>query len=414
MPHDRPLDLTLYGATGFTGTLTAEYLARNAPAGCRWAIAGRDDKKLAALRDRLAAIDPACAELPIRTADSADPASLRALAAETRVLVTTVGPYLQYGAPLVAACAEQGTDYLDLAGEPEFVDRMYVAHHAEAVESGARLVHACGFDAIPHDLGVYATVARLPRDVPIRVEGVVRAGGTISGGTFASTLNAVSRLRASRDAAKARHRDEPRPEGRRIRLNDGKPRRDRATGLWLVPLPTIDPQIVGRSAAALDAYGPEFSYTHYAGVRRLPVAVGSAAGLVGLVALAHIPPARRMLQSRLAPGEGPNEERRAKAWFVARFTGEGGGERVVTEVRGGDPGYSETAKMLAESALCLAFDDLPETSGQVTTAVAMGDALIGRLRRNGIGFRHPGEEPDATGSKGGGAAGSAAADGSDA
>ncbi|MCF2528511.1 saccharopine dehydrogenase family protein [Yinghuangia soli] len=401
---ERAYDLVLFGATGFTGGLTAEYLADHAPDGCRWALAGRDLAKLTAVRDRLVDRNPGYADLPLLVADSSDPASLRTLAESTRVLATTVGPYITHGEPLVAACAEAGTDYLDLTGEPEFVDRMYVAHHETAVRTGARLVHACGFDSIPHDLGVAFTVAQLPEGVPIRVEGQVRAGGTISGGTFASALTSFSRLRASREAVQARrrlekqlaHKAEPdAPAARSARAIDGRPRRDPDTGDWLMPLPTIDPQVIARSARALDRYGPDFTYSHYASVRRLPIAVAGAAGVAALVLLAHIPPARRALQSRLAPGDGPSPERRAKAWFAVRFVGTGGGERVVTEVRGGDPGYTETSKMLAEAALCLAYDDLPTTSGQVTTATAMGDALTTRLQAAGIEFRRlePAEPP---------------------
>lgn len=154
-----------------------------------------------------------------------------------------------------------------------------------------------------------------------------------------------------------------------------------------MPLPTLDPQIIARSAAALDRYGPDFRYRHYAGVRRLPIAIGGALGAGALSVLAQVPSARRWLSRRLEPGDGPSPERRARSWFKVRFVASGGGERVITEVSGGDPGYDETAKMLAESALSLAFDDLPETAGQVTTAVAMGDALTARLQDAGITFR---------------------------
>lgn len=177
MRPDRPYDLVLFGATGFTGGLTAEYLARHAPAGLRWALAGRNPAKLSAVRDRLAAIDPALATLPLLTADVTDAGSLRPVVTGTRVLATTVGPYVHHGEPLVAACAAAGTDYLDITGEPEFVDLMYVRHHAEAVRTGARLVHACGFDSVPHDLGVWYTVRQLPTDGPVSVDGFVRAGG---------------------------------------------------------------------------------------------------------------------------------------------------------------------------------------------------------------------------------------------
>ena len=200
----RAHDLVLYGATGFAGALTAEYLARHAPADCRWALAGRNTEKLGRLRDRLAAIDPACADLPLLRADSADAESLRALAEDTRVLATTVGPYLLHGEPLVAACAEAGTDYVDLTGEPEFIDRMFLRYDAKARASGARLVHACGFDSVPPDLGVHFTVGLLPSDVPLRIDGFVRTNATFSGGTLASALTVASRPVAMARAARER------------------------------------------------------------------------------------------------------------------------------------------------------------------------------------------------------------------
>ncbi|HEY3004440.1 MAG TPA: saccharopine dehydrogenase NADP-binding domain-containing protein [Kribbellaceae bacterium] len=375
----RDYDVVLFGATGFTGRLTAEYLAEHAPDSLRWALAGRNKAKLEAVCARLGR------EVDLLVADVTDPDSITAVATAARVVVTTVGPYVTHGEPLVKACAEAGTDYLDLTGEPEFVDTMYVRYHAKAVETGARLVHACGFDSIPYDLGVQFTVEHLPRDVPIRVSGLIRAGGAPSGGTFASALTAFSRGKQNLAAARARRRAEPRPEGRSARAAGDRIRR--IDGFWAVPLPTIDPQIVARSAAALPSYGPDFQYTHYAAVRRLPVVAGGIAGVGGLVLAAQVPPLRNALLKRLQPGDGPSPQRRAKSWFKARFIGTGGGRRVVTEVAGGDPGYDETAKMLAESALCLALDDLPETAGQVTTAVAMGKHLRDRLVAAGITFR---------------------------
>ncbi|MET9523429.1 saccharopine dehydrogenase family protein [Streptomyces coeruleorubidus] len=380
---DRPYDIVLFGATSFAGALTAEYLAAHAPEGLRWAIAGRSAEKLERLRERL----PGGEEVGVLRADVSDPASVRALPEHARVVATTVGPYITYGEELVAACADTGTDYLDLCGEPEFVDLMYVRHDARARETGARLVHAAGFDSIPHDLGVYFTVQQLPEDVPLTVEGFVTADAAFSGGTFASALNQFARQREMAAAARDRRRHEPRLVGRRASAPAGAPRFAKEVGAWALPMPTIDPQIVRRSASALDRYGPDFRYRQYAAVRHLPVAVGGVAAVGALVAAAQVPPARRWLSGRLRPGAGPSPEKRAKSWFSLRFVGEGGGRRVYTEVSGGDPGYDETAKMLAESALCLAFDDLPKTAGQVTTAVAMGDALISRLRAAGIRFR---------------------------
>ncbi|MFD5769560.1 saccharopine dehydrogenase family protein [Streptomyces sp. NPDC127049] len=383
----RAYDVVLYGATGFVGELTAEYLAEHAPAGCRWALAGRSAAKLAALRDRLAAVRPHCADLPLVVADSGDPAALRELARSARVVASTVGPYVWYGEGLVAACADAGTDYLDLTGEAEFVDLMYVRHDARARETGARIVHACGFDSVPHDLGVLFTVEQLPEGVPLRVDGFVRAGAVFSGGTFASALTAFGRGREILRAARERRLHAPRSVGRRARAPLGAPRFSTETGTWALPLPTLDPQVVARSAAALDRYGPDFRYRHYASVKTLPMALGGTAAIGAAVTAAQVPAARRWLMDRYQAGSGPSAERRARSWFTVRFVGEGGGRRVFTEVSGGDPGYDETAKMLAESALCLALDPLPKTAGQVTTAVAMGDALIARLRAAGLRFR---------------------------
>ncbi|MFD4256393.1 saccharopine dehydrogenase family protein [Streptomyces sp. NPDC058534] len=380
---DRLYDIVLFGATGFVGELTARYLAAHAPEGLRWAIAGRGEEKLRRLRDRL----PGAPDAGVLRADVSDPDSLRELAGQARVVATTVGPYVRYGDALAAACADSGTDYLDLTGEPEFVDLTYVRHDARARETGARLVHACGFDSIPHDLGVYFTVRQLPEGVPLTVDGFVSVDATFSGGTFASALGQLARGRQLRSAAVERRRHEPRLVGRRAVTPTGAPRFAGEVGAWALPLPTIDAQVVRRSAKALDRYGPDFRYRHYAAVRRLPVAVGGVAAVGALLAAAQVPPARRWLSGRLKPGDGPSAEKRAKSWFSVRFVGEGGGRKVFTEVAGGDPGYDETAKMFAEAALCLALDELPPTSGQVTTAVAMGEALTERLRAAGIRFR---------------------------
>ncbi len=375
----RQYDVVLFGATGFTGALTAEYLAKNAPPDLTWALAGRNRTKLEAVRSKLGV------EVDLLIADVEDAASLQAVAESTRIVVTTVGPYVRYGEPLVAACAEAGTDYLDLTGESEFVDRMYVAHHAKAVETGARLIHCCGFDSIPYDLGVQFTVEQLPKNVPIKVEGLVRAGAKPSGGTLHTAITAFSRGKQNLDAHRARRRAQPRPEGRSVKLVTG--RIHRIQGFWAVPLPTVDPQIVANSAVLLEEYGPDFRYSHYAAVKRLPMVAGGIAGVGLLAVAAQIPPARNALLSKIKAGDGPSEQRRAKSWFKVRFVGEGGGKRVVTEVAGGDPGYDETAKMLSECALSLAVDTLPKTSGQVTTAAAMGPALRRRLVAAGMTFR---------------------------
>ena len=383
---DRPFDIVLYGSTGFTGGLVADYLMRNMPEGGSWAVAGRNRTKLDALAARLAAEMPDVPAPGIVVADTEDRTSLDEMAGSARVVITTVGPYLEYGEPLVAACAEAGTDYVDLTGEPEFADRMYLAYHDTAVASGARIVHACGFDSIPHDLGVFYTMKQVPEGVPVAVYGAVRANAQFSGGTFHSAIGQFARLREAGRIAKQRREKQGRADGRRIKAVGGKPHRDEVLGRWLVPLPTIDPQIVLRSAAALDSYGPDFTYSHYASLGS-PVMAATAVTGVGALALgAQVGPIRSQLLKRIDRGSGPSDSRRARSSFDVTFVALAGGRRVVTRVSGGDPGYTETSMMIAESALCLAFDDLPAKSGQVTTAEAMGDFLLERLERGGLTF----------------------------
>src|SRR5690349_19647218 len=386
MPANRPYDIVVFGATGYTGGLTAEYLARHAPGSTRWALAGRNRDKLEAVRTRLAKINPVCAQTELLAADATDPASLKKVAESARVIITTVGPYILHGEPLVAACAAAGTDYVDLTGEPEFVDLMWLRYHEQAQQTGARIVHCCGFDSIPHDLGAFFTVQQLPENAPIKLEGFVRAGGTFSAGTYHSAINAFGRARLYAKTRKERLAREVRPAGRKVGAVKSGVRYDKALGSWVVPLPTIDPQVVRRSAAALDRYGPDFRYGHYVVLKRFAMVAGLLGGVSALFTLAQFKPTRDWLLSRKSSGEGPTPEQREKAWFKVRFRGEAGGKTVTTEVSGGDPGYGETSKMLAESALCLAHDDLPKKGGQSTPAAAMGNALIARLTKNGIRF----------------------------
>lgn len=379
-----PVDLTLFGATGFTGGLTADYLAHHLPGDASWAIAGRSRDKLQQLADRLESEGGVAPRVVI--ADHGDEASMAAMAAGTRVLVSTVGPYLQHGEPAVRAAAEAGIGYLDLTGEPGFVDAMWLKYHEIARSTGARLVHACGFDSVPYDLGVLDLVERLPRGVPISVRGYIRANASFSGGTYHSAITQFSQLALAQKAAAERRRHEDRPEGRRVR-GGGRPGRAAGVRGYGVPLPTIDPQIVLRSARALDVYGPDFRYEHFAHFHTARMAVAAGLGLGVVVLGAQLAPTRKLLLRAQSAGEGPSQERRASSWFRLSLVGEGGGQQVETEVSGGDPGYDETAKMLAEAAMCLAFDDVPQVGGQLTTATAMGRPLIDRLIAAGMNFR---------------------------
>lgn len=385
----RDYEVVLLGATGFTGGLTARYLAARAPDDLRWAIAGRDRGRLADLADQLQRSTPRPRRIGVVPAEVKDPGSMRALAESTRLVATTVGPYQRYGAAVVAACARSGTDYVDISGESEFVDRMWLEHQAKALASGSRLVHCCGFDSIPHDVGVWWTLRYVPRDVPLRVAGYVRASGGLSAGTYASAVHAFGRARQAAALAGQRRRAETTPADRSVGSLLARPHQEPGSGRWAVPLPTIDPVVVRRSALALPVYGPDFRYGHYAVVGGLGAVAATTVGVAGIMALAQLPPTRAALL-RLGPaGQRPSPSKRARSWFRVRFVAvpEGAATPVVTEVAGGDPGYEATAAMLAESALCLARDPVPELAGQLTPVQAMGDALVPRLQRAGMTFR---------------------------
>ena len=376
--------MVVFGATGFTGGLACEYLARHAPEGTRWAIAGRDERKLYAVRERLEGLR--CPPTEVRVVDVRDPRSLREMAESTRVVLTTVGPYAEHGIPVVEAAVDGGADYVDITGEPSFVNEVIARFDERARDRGLRIVNCCGFDSIPHDLGALFTAQQLPRGAPMTIEGYVRSRGTFSGGTWHSAIGAMAGMRSG-DRPKRVKRA---PTGdRKVRGMTRRIRWSREVGAWAVPLPTIDPEVVLRSARELDVFGPDFRYGHFARVRTLRTAVAGVAGVGVLAALAQTGPTREMLKRVRKQGEGPSAEQRAKSWFEVTFVGESASHRVITTVSGGDPGYDETAKMVSESALCLAQDraTLPQRAGVLTTAVAMGDRLRERLMKAGMRFQ---------------------------
>ncbi|HEX3596161.1 MAG TPA: saccharopine dehydrogenase NADP-binding domain-containing protein [Polyangiaceae bacterium] len=380
--ENRPFDVIVFGATGFTGGKTAEYLAKNAPATLRWAIAGRSAPKLEAVRARLVALAPSC-KVGVVEASVDEPASLSRMAAQTRVVLTTVGPFIDYGEPLVQACIDAGTDYVDSTGEPFFVERLLVRHGDAAARAGVRIVSSCGFDSIPADLGALFTVKHLPEGVPIHVSGYMKLKGTFSGGTERS---AIKSLAPPPGAVKP---TPPNPAGRRVRLVPEKPRRRPDLGGWSSPLPTLDGPVVVRSAASIGRYGPDFSYSHNVIHPSFLVMWVAFWVFGGLALVVRVPFIKNALLSIVKKsGQGPTDAQMAAGWFKLRFVAEGGGKKLQTEVAGGDPGYGETSKMLAESALCLALDRdaLPPRAGILTPAEAMGELLLARLQRAGLAF----------------------------
>ena len=405
MGSEREFDVVLFGATGFTGRLVAEYLCEFHRGDARWAMAGRNLAKLKEVQAEIASRYPEVAEIPLLVADSHDASSLRALAARTKVVCTTVGPYAKYGNELVAACVAEGTDYCDLTGEVQWIRRMVDAHHDEAVRTGARIVHCCGFDSVPSDLGQWLlqTTSMERHGAPathVRLY-VRKAKGGFSGGTVASMMNLMEE---ARDPAVRRILGNPYsllPEGERKGPHRGDPNGvgwSAEVQGWTGPfvMASVNSRVVRRSNALLGF--PWTRELNYAEMTRTGKGVGgflSAAALAGglgaFVAAAAVPPVRKLMQKTIlpAPGQGPTAEAIANGFFEIELVGrtEGGAETRVRVKGHRDPGYGATACMLAESALCLAQDAPAGLQGGVLTpASALSSALMQRLNQTLVQF----------------------------
>ncbi|NNE74540.1 MAG: saccharopine dehydrogenase [Acidimicrobiales bacterium] len=394
-PHaDRPFDLVVFGATSFVGQIICRYLVdRHGTDGpLRWAIAGRNEAKLA----EVAAATGADVERIV--ADAADADSMAGLVERTRVVASTVGPYALYGSELVAAAATAGTDYCDLSGEPQWMQRMIDAHHEAAVASGARIVHSCGFDSIPSDLGVWFTQQQAIdrfgdhcRWIAMRVKG---SRGGASGGTIASMMNVMEEVAADPTLRKVMANPYAlAPADLRSGVEQPEvtlPQRDDASGEWVAPfvMASINTRIVHRSHALLGRpWGDDFLYDEAILMGDGPLGAVKASGITGgmgaFMGAAAVGPIRKALYRVLPkPGTGPSPKTQEAGFFDLRFFGEtASGDRIVTKVTGDrDPGYGSTAKMFSEAAA--AFLDLDREAvpgGFHTPATAFGDHLIERL-----------------------------------
>ncbi|MBV1933358.1 MAG: saccharopine dehydrogenase NADP-binding domain-containing protein [Parvibaculaceae bacterium] len=380
MSGEKKFDIVVYGATGFTGRLVAEYLNNQYGVGktVNWAMAGRSQDKLVSVRDEMGLP----AETPLVVANSDDAASIDAMVASTKVVLTTVGPYQLYGEGLVAACAQAGTDYVDLCGEPAWMSKMIDAYDAKAKASGARIVFSCGFDSIPFDLGVYFLQQKAKADLGstvARVKGRVRGmQGTFSGGTKASLMATLEA--AGKDPSIIKLLMDP------FALTPGftgpaqpagnVPEEDPAVGGWVAPfiMAAINTRNVHRSNFLLGhPYGEDFVYDEM--MMTGPGEQGKAA--------AEFVANDKSFESEDGPkpGEGPSKEEREAGFYDVLFIGEAkDGKSVRVSVKGDkDPGYGSTSKMISESAICLVQDDLDTKGGIWTAAPAMGDKLIARL-----------------------------------
>jgi len=396
----REHDLVLYGATGFVGRLIAAYLADHAPAGMRVGLAGRSTSRLKAVRSEL----PAAAHgWALIEADSEDADSIAALAGNTRVLLTTVGPYAKHGLPVVEACARAGTHYADLAGEVSFIRESIDRFDALARTSGARIVHSCGYDSVPSDLAVLLLHQAAEADGTgglAEVQLVATAKAGISGGTLESMRGQLDAMRSStalRSLAadpyalspdRTREPTTPQPA-------DAGPVRRSADGTWTAPfiMAPFNTRVVRRSNALQGwAYGRSLQYGEVMGVAPGPagavIARAMALGLRAFMGAMAFPPSRRVLDRCLpAPGTGPSISKQRAGWFHSQVTARTeGGQRYQAIAAGpGDPGYAATAVMAGETALALALDGdrLPAAKGSLTPATALGNVLIERLRAAG-------------------------------
>jgi short subunit dehydrogenase-like uncharacterized protein len=390
---DRDHDVVLYGATGFVGVLTAAYLAEHAPPGLRMALGGRSRDKLEKTRAELGV------DWPLVVADSGDRDAVAAMAESARVIATTVGPYFKYGKPLVEACAAAGTHYADLTGEVLFMRWSIDAADAEARASGARIVHTCGFDSIPSDIGTLllheASRAGDHGELEETSLVVKSMRGGASGGTVDSartTVDTVKRDPPSRRVLADPYALSP-DRGKEPDLGSErdsmKPIEDDRLGGWLAPffMGSVNTRVVRRSNALQGfAYGRRFRYRELMLTGSGPLGLAKAAavsgGIAALFAGLATPGARQLLDRVLPdPGEGPDEGARERGFFAIDIhTTTSRGERLRCEIRAdGDPGYKATAVMLGESALCLALDELPDAAGVLTPATAMGRPLADRL-----------------------------------
>ncbi|MCC6646068.1 MAG: NAD(P)H-binding protein [Polyangiaceae bacterium] len=399
----REHDVLLWGATGFTGRLVADYLAAHRGP-LVVALGGRNRQKLEAVRREVAAVTPSFADAPIVLGDATDPASLADACARSRVVLTTVGPYYQYGKELARAAAAAGCDYCDLTGEVTFWRWLLDEVEPVAKRTGARLVPSAGFDSIPSDLGVAMLAAhameRHGRTLSETRLVVTKMRGGVSGGTLASAMG-LAELARKDAGVRALLRDPYAlsPDRARDLSNDGRDpmnvRHDADLDVWTAPfvMGAINTRVVRRSNAARGhAYGKEFSYGEWmsfgSGARGFALANGANAALLAFLGAAALPPTRMLLE-RVLPGagEGPSAEARQSGFFHVSITARmaGGGPLLVGRVEGKqDPGYGATAKMISETAMGLL--DQPGDGGVHTTAVALGDRLITRLRRAGMTF----------------------------
>ena len=342
--ENRKFDIVLFGSTGFTGGLVAEYFAANVDLkNIKWAIAGRNAEKLDTVKANLISINAACKNIEILLCNSDDIASLENVTKQTKIIVSTVGPFAVHGETLVEACVNTATNYCDITGEPAFVKSVLKKHNKAAEAKGIYILNCCGFDSIPADAGALFTAMQLPANETKTVRGFVSSNGTFSGGTFASAVGAmadISLFPAKKESSDTSEKTTKTTAVKRIKSNLYF---EKTIKKWALPMPVIDPWMVQRTSLYKPTvFGENFEYAQYIALKSLPQTVGLVSAVGALMVGAQIPPLKNLILQYKKSGDGPTAEQRAKSRFKLTFIGESESKKVITTVSGGDPGYTET------------------------------------------------------------------------
>ena len=375
--NNKKYDLVVYGASGFTGQLICKYLSTHKDAAdLNWAISGRNTSKLEAISNQFSTENK---KIDVLYADSFDKTSLDNVSSQSKLIITTVGPYAIYGEQLVASCIDNQAYYLDLTGEPHFVHKIKEKYAQKAYDNNVAIIHSCGFESIPPDIGVYSAINQL-NELNADVNYFFESNGDISGGTWASFINSLSSSRPIISAeSKKRSKSKNKVRKKKIFFHKEFKR-------WALSFPVIDKYIVQKTAKSFSQYGEEFSFSEYMlfkSWRKLAFII-LGVSIVSIISKSKL--IKKWLLSLRPSGSGPSKEQRKTNWFVAKVIAKGKKSSVMTTIKGGDPGYGDTSKFISEMALCILTqsNQLLKNKGILTPVECTGSLLVDRLRSAGI------------------------------
>ena len=375
--NNKKYDLIVYGASGFTGQLICEYLSNHKDiANLNWAIAGRNTSKLESISMQFSTENK---KIDVLHADSFDKPSLDNITSQSKLIITTVGPYAIYGEQLVASCIDNQTYYLDLTGEPHFVHKIKEKYAQKAYDNNVAIIHSCGFESIPPDIGVYSAINQL-NEPNADVSYFFESNGDISGGTWASFINSLSSpIPIISKGNKKRSKSKNKKNKKKIFFHKEFKR-------WALFFPVIDKYIVQKTAKSFDQYGDDFSFSEYMLFKSWKKLAFIIVGIFIVSIISKVKFIKKWLLSLRPSGSGPSKDKRDSNWFIAKVIAKGQNASVMTTIKGGDPGYGDTSKFISEMALCILTqgDQLLKNKGVLTPVECTGGLLLDRLRNAGI------------------------------